>query len=168
MSARVYLRRFGILAASVAAFLVGMVAVAQVGSAAPGQTVHQDIAGAVFTCNDGSYYTVTSGEAMFLFHESTDRAGSDHVTGTVAPTHVTLDFSGDNVTYRLAGAAWFGGNMNSNGGGAFTDTEHFNILGPSGGPVDNVQVTAHVTIKPDGSVTAEFTFDMGTCHSPED
>jgi hypothetical protein len=81
---------------------------------------------------------------------------------------VTLDFSGDNAVYRLAGASWFGGNATSNGGFQFTGTEHFNILGPSGGVVDNVKATSHTTVLPDGTVIIEFTFDNGTCHAPED
>jgi hypothetical protein len=159
------LKRPGILFTAIAAVLLGG---AQAASAAPGQVIHEDVTGAVFTCNDGSTYTVLSGEALFLVHESVDNAGGFHITGTVAPTHVTLDFSGDNAVYKLAGAAWFGGNATSNGGFESTDTEHFNILGPSGGVVDNVQATSHITVLPDGTVTIEFTFDNGTCHAPED
>ncbi len=162
------LQRPGILFAAIAAFLAALLGGAQAASAAPGQISHEDVTGAVFTCNDGSTYTALSGEAMFLLHESVDKAGGYHVTGTIAPTHVTLDFSGDNAVYRLAGAAWFGGNSTSSGGFQFTDTEHFNILGPSGGVVDTVQATSHITVLPDGTVTIEFTFDNGTCHTPED
>jgi hypothetical protein len=161
-------QRPGILFAALAAFLAALLGGAQAASAAPGQVVHVDVTGAVFTCNDGSTYTVLSGEATALFHESVDKAGGFHVTGTIAPTHVTLDFSGDNAVYRLAGASWFGGNATSNGGFQFTDTEHFNILGPSGGVVDNVKATSHTTVLPDGTVIIEFTFDNGTCHAPED
>jgi len=162
------LQRPGTLFAAFAASLAAVLGGAQAASAAPGQVVHQDVTGAVFTCNDGSTYTILSGEAVFVLHQSTDKAGGFHITGTIAPTHVTLDFSGDDAVYRLAGAAWFGGNATANGGFVSTDTEHFNILGASGGPVDNVQVTSHVTVLPDGTVTTEFTFDNGTCHSPED
>jgi hypothetical protein len=161
-------QRPGILFAALAAFLAALLGGAQAASAAPGQVVHVDVTGAVFTCNDGSTYTVLSGEAMALFHESVDKAGGFHVTGTIAPTHGTLDFSGDNAVYRLAGASWFGGNGTSNGGFQFTDTEYFTILGPSGGVVDTVRATSHITVLSDGTVTAEFTFDNGTCHTPED
>jgi hypothetical protein len=162
------LQRPGILFAAIAAFLAALLGGAQAASAAPGQISHEDVTGAVFTCTDGSTYTALSGEAMFLLHESVDPAGGYHVTGTIAPTHVTLDFSGDNAVYRLAGAGWFGGNATSNGGFQFTDTEYFTILGPSGGVVDTVRATSHITVLPDGTVTAEFTFDNGTCHAPED
>jgi hypothetical protein len=162
------LRRPGIRFAAIAASLAAALGGAQAASAAPGQVVHQDVTGAVFTCNDGSTYTVLSGEAMSLFHESVDKAGGFHITGTIAPTHVTLDFSGDNAVYRLAGAAWFGGNATSSGGFQFTDTEYFTILGPSGGVVDAVRSTSHITVLPDGTVAIEFTFDNGTCHAPEE
>jgi hypothetical protein len=161
------LKRPGILLAAVAAFLGVFLGGAQAASAAPGQVVHQDVTGAAFTCNDGSTYTVLSGEAMFLSHESGDPAGGFHITGTIAPTNVTLDYSGDNAVYRLAGAGWFGGNATASGGFQLTDTEHFTILGPSGGVVDTVQATSHVTVRPDGTVVTEFTFDNGTCHTPE-
>jgi hypothetical protein len=162
------IRRPGILVAVVAAFLAVFLGGAQAASAAPGQVVHQDVAGAEFTCNDGSAYTVLSGQAMFLSHESVDPAGGYHITGTIAPTHVTLDYSGDNAIYSLAGAGWFGGNATSSGGFQFTDTEYFTILGPSGGVVDTVRATSHITVRPDGTVVTEFTFDNGTCHTPED
>jgi hypothetical protein len=160
-------RRPAILFAATVAFLAAFLGGAQAASAAPGQVVHQDVTGSVFTCNDGSTYTVLSGEAMFLMHESVDRAGGFHITGTIAPTHVTLDYSGDNAVYRLAGAGWFGGNATSSGGFQFTDTEYFTILGPSGAVVDTVRATSHITVLPDGTVVAEFTFDNGTCHTPE-
>jgi hypothetical protein len=161
-------RRPAILFAAIAAFLAAFLSGAPAASAAPGQVIHQDVTGAVFTCNDGSTYTVLSGEAMFLLHESVDRAGGFHITGTIAPTNVTLDYSGDDAVYRLAGAGWFGGNSTSSGGFQFTDTEYFTILGSSGGVVDTVRSTSHITVLPDGTVVAEFTFDNGTCHTPED
>ncbi len=159
------LSRAGILVAAIAAALLGG---AQAASAAPGQVVHQDVTGAVLTCNDGSTYTVLSGKAMFLFHASVDPAGGFHITGTIAPTNVTLDFSGDNAVYSLAGAGWFGGNATASGGFQFTDTEYFNILASAGGVVDTVRTTSHITVLPDGTVVSEFAFDKGTCHTPED
>jgi hypothetical protein len=161
------LRRPGILFAAIATFLAVFLGGAQAASAAQGQVVHEDVTDAVFTCNDGSTYTVLSGEAMFLYHESNDPAGGLHITGTIAPTHVTLDFSDDSAVYRLAGAGWFGGNATSGGTLAFTDTEYFTIRGPSGGVVDTVRATSHVTVLPDGTVVTEFNFDNGTCHTPE-
>ncbi len=162
------LRLRGVLFGAVAALFAAVLGGAQVANAAPGQVEHVDVTGSVFTCNDGSTYTVLSGEALFLLHESTDSAGGYHITGTIAPTHVLLDFSGDDAVYRLAGAAWFGGNATASGGFQFTDTEYFNILGPSGGVVDTVRVTSHITVLADGTVVAEFTFDNGTCHTPEE
>ena len=73
------LQRPGIL---LAAFVAAILGGAQAASAAPGQVVHQDVTGAVFTCNDGSTYTVLSGEAMSLFHESTDKARQRHLPRT--------------------------------------------------------------------------------------
>ena len=73
------------------------------------------VAGAVFTCAGGVTYTVTSGDALFLMHESNDANGGIHVTGTVAPSNVFVVSSASGTTYRLAGASWFGGNLNANG-----------------------------------------------------
>jgi len=160
------LKRPGILFAAIGAVLAAVLGGARVASAASGQVIHQDVTGAVFSCNHGSTYTVLSGEAMFLLHQSVDKAGGLHITGTIAPTQVRLDFSGDNAVYKLAGAGWFGGNATAGGVFQDTDTEHFNILGPSGGVVDTVRATAHITVQADGTVVTEFTFDNGTCHTP--
>jgi hypothetical protein len=63
-------------------------------------------------------------------HFSTAANGSEHVTGTIAPTGVTLTDGTTSTVYRLAGAMWFGGNINpSTGQSEFTDTGDFNILG---------------------------------------
>jgi hypothetical protein len=166
MSVRRSLQRAGAPIALILALGVLLVAPLQA-SASPGQVVKADVTGAVFTCTDGSTYTVTSGTAVFLFHESTDAAGGIHITGTVAPTRVTLSHSTDDLTYRLAGASWFGGNFGSAGGNA-TDTEHFVISGPSGGPVANVSITAHFTVNAQGVVTVDFEKNTGTCTPPED
>jgi hypothetical protein len=141
--------------------------VAPPASASPGQVTKVDVTGAVFTCADGSTYTVTSGIAVSVFHQSADPAGGFHITGTIAPTHVTLTHSTDDLVYRLAGASWFGGNFRGDGGTA-TDTEHFVIMGQSGGPVANVSITAHFTANAQGVVTVEFEKDSGTCTPPED
>ncbi|HEY3508469.1 MULTISPECIES: hypothetical protein [Kribbella] len=136
-------------------------------SASPGQTARVDVTGAVFSCTDGSYYTVTSGDALFLNHESTDANGGFHVTGTVAPRQVTLAFSGDAKTYYLAGASWFGGNFGA-GGGEMTDTEHFQIRAASGGTVDDVSIVTHFTVNANGDVTVSFDKESGTCQPPQD
>src|SRR5262245_21762823 len=78
----------GILFAAIGAVLAAVLGGARVASAASGQVIHQDVTGAVFSCNDGSTYTVLSGEAMFLLHQSVDKAGGFHITGTIAPTQV--------------------------------------------------------------------------------
>src|SRR5215211_2303160 len=106
MSISAHLKRPVILAAAFIAIVAFVVAGAQTASSSPGQVTRVDVTGAVFTCADGSY-TVTSGDAIFLLHESTDKNGGFHITGTIAPSNVTLSFSGDDNTYRLAGAAWF-------------------------------------------------------------
>src|SRR5437660_5981700 len=109
------------------ACLLGLLGVlgltAQSASASPGQVVKVPVAGAVFTCNDGTTFTATSGDAVAVFHESTDPQGGVHVTGTIAPSNVTLSRSSDNLTYRLAGASWFGGNITAGGTRVFSDTE---------------------------------------------
>lgn len=166
MSLRRLLHRSAALMALMLAF-GAVLAGPQAASASPGQVIKVDVTGAVFTCADGSTYTVTSGLAVSLFHESTDPAGGLHITGTIAPTHVTLSHSTDDLTYRLAGASWFGGNLRSVGG-SFTDTEHFVIMGSSGGPVANVSITAHFTANAQGVVTVEFEKNSGTCTPPED
>jgi len=167
MSISSRLRRPGILAASLTAFFAVMFGGAQVASSSPGQVAQVDVTGAVFTCADVSYYTVTSSDAMFLFHDSTDATGGFHVTGTVAPSGVTLSYSGDSKVYHLAGASWFGGNFTDTQSD-FTETEFFEILGASGGPVDNVSVLTHFTMNANGDITVDFVKDSGTCHSPED
>ena len=164
MSLRRSLHRVGAPFALILA--LGVLLVAPV-AASPGQVIKVDVTGAVFTCADGSTYTVTSGTAVSVFHENIDPTGGDHVTGTISPTRVTLVHSTDALTYRLAGAAWFGGTFRD-GSGTTTDTEHCVILGPSGGPVANVSITAHFTLNPQGVITVEFEKNSGTCSSPDD
>jgi hypothetical protein len=125
-----------------------------------------DVTGAVFTCEGGVTYTVVSGDAVFLIHESTDAHGGTHVTGTVAPGNVIL-LGSDGQTYRLAGAAWFGGNFGPSGGN-FTDTEFFSIVAPGGGVVAKVSIVAHFTMNAQGVITVEFEKNRGTCVPPED
>jgi hypothetical protein len=167
MSISSHLKRPGILAAALIALVAVIVGGAQPASSSPGQVTRVDVTGAVFTCTDGSSYTVTSGDAMFLLHESTDQTGGLHITGTVAPRQVTLSHSGDSNVYHLAGASWFGGNL-TDAQSDFTDTEFFQILGTSGGVVDTVSIVAHFTVTANGDVTVDFVKDSGTCHAPED
>jgi hypothetical protein len=166
MSISAHLKRPGILAAAFIALVAFVVGGAQTASSAPGQVTRVDVTGAVFTCEDGSY-TVTSGDAIFLLHESTDASGGTHVTGTIAPSNVKLSFSGDDNTYRLAGAAWFGGNF-TDAQADFTDTEFFQIVSASGGVVDNVSIVSHFTMTANGDVAVEFEKNTGTCEPPEE
>jgi len=154
--------------AGLASGLVVMFGVALPASASPGQVVKLPVAGAQFTCTDGTTFTAVSGDAVFLFHESTDAQGGDHVTGTVAPSNVTLTHSSDTLLYRLGGASWFGGNLTAGGAQDFTDTEHFQILGPSGGPVGSISIVAHATVNANGTLTISFERDTGTCQPPQD
>jgi hypothetical protein len=136
--------------------------------ASPGQVTHRvDATGAVFACNDGSSYTVTSGSITIVSHDSTDAAGGEHVTGTIAPSGVRLIHSTDNGTYRLAGASWFGGNLTAGGTTEFADTAHFVILGPNG-PVANVSETFVFVMNAQGVVTVSFDKNTGTCQEPAD
>src|SRR5204863_2295631 len=122
-----------------------------------------DPTGAVFTCL-GTNYTVLGGTVVSVFHDSFAANGSEHVTGTIAPTGVTLSDGTTNTVYRLAGASWFGGNVNDvNGKYEFTDTEFFNILGPSGGVVARVAGVEH-----SGSGGSNFQFTFGDCQAPQD
>jgi hypothetical protein len=155
------------LAAVVALMLaLGAWLVAPATAATTTTVMKVDVTGAVFTCEGGVTYTVVSGDAVFLMHESTDANGGTHVTGTVAPGNVILVGS-DGQTYRLAGAAWFGGNFGPSGGN-FTDTEFFSIVAPGGGVVAKVSMVAHFTMNAQGVVTVEFEKNRGTCEPPED
>src|SRR5216117_2584673 len=98
------------------------------GNAGSTQVERFDATGAVFTC-PGTDYTVLGGSVLSVFHDSFAANGSEHVTGTTAPTGVTLSDGTTDTVYRLAGASWFGGNLNHvNGKYEFTATEFFNIL----------------------------------------
>jgi hypothetical protein len=86
----------------------------------------------------------------------------EHVTGTIAPTGVTLT---DGTTVcQLAGASWFGGNFSTvNGKYEFTDTEFFNIIAPGGGVVAKVAGVEHM-----GTGGSNFQFSFGQCEAPQD
>jgi hypothetical protein len=124
------------------ALVVALPAVAA-GNAGSTQVTTFDPTGATFPCTAGTTYTVTGGTVRMIFHLSTDASGGGHVTGTISPTGVTLTDGTTNTVYRLAGASWFGGNFDASGNFVSTDTEFFNILGPSGGPVAKVAAVEH-------------------------
>src|SRR5919198_6058737 len=122
------------LAAAAAALVVALPASAA-GNAGTTQVTTFDPTGAVFTC-PGTNYTVLGGSVVSVFHDSFGADGSEHVTGTISPTGVTLTDGTTSTVYRLAGASWFGGNFSEvRGSFVFTDTEFFNIIAPGGGVV---------------------------------
>src|SRR5919197_732568 len=143
--------------------MVAAVAANAAGNAGTTQVSRFDPTRAVFTC-PGTNYTVLGGSVLSVFHDSFAANGSEHVTGTIAPTGVTLSDGSTSTLYRLAGASWFGGNFNSaNGKYEFTDTEFFNILGPSGGVVARVAGVEHMS-----SGGSNFSFTFGQCEAPQD
>jgi hypothetical protein len=149
--------------AAVAVAMVVALPASAVGNAGSTQVETFDPTGAVFTC-PGTDYTVLGGTVVSVFHDSFAANGSEHVTGTIAPTGVTLTDGTTSIVYRLAGASWFGGNFNVvNGKYVFTDTEFFNILGPSGGVVARVAGVEHMS-----SGGSNFSFTFGQCEPPED
>ena len=148
---------------AVAAALVIALPATAAGNAGTTQVSTFDPTGAVFTC-PGTNYTVLSGTVISVFHDSFAANGSEHVTGTIAPTGVTLKDGTTSTIYRLAGASWFGGNFNVvNGKYEFTDTEFFNIVAPGGGVVAKVAGVEHM-----GSGGSNFSFTFGQCEPPQD
>jgi hypothetical protein len=118
-------------------------------------------AGAVFTCQGGVTYTVVSGSIRVVSNETTAASDNMSVTGTIVPQNVTA-VSSQSGTFRIVGASWFGGSFNAQtGNNVFTDTEHFQILGPTG-PVASVQQTFHI------GANGTVTLDKGTCEPPSD
>jgi hypothetical protein len=150
------------LAALAVALVVALPANAA-GNAGTTEVTTFDPTGAVFTC-PGTNYTVLGGVVRSIFHDSFAANGSEHVTGTISPIGVTLSDGTTNTIYRLSGASWFGGNFNVvNGRYEFSDTEFFNILGPSGGVVAKVAGVEHL-----GSGGSNFSFTFGQCEAPQD
>jgi hypothetical protein len=148
---------------AVAAALVIALPATAAGNAGTTQVSTFDPTGAVFTC-PGTNYTVLGGTVISVFHDSFAANGSEHVTGTIAPTGVTLTDGTTSTIYRLAGASWFGGNFNVvNGKYEFTDTEFFNIVAPGGGVVAKVAGVEHM-----GSGGSNFSFTFGQCEPPQD
>ena len=151
------------LAGAVAAALVVALPAGAAGNAGTTQVTRFDPTGAVFTCPDATY-TVLGGTIVSVFHDSLAGNGSEHVTGTISPIGVTLTDGTTDTAYRLAGASWFGGNLDFvNGKFEFSDTEFFNILGPSGGVVARVAGVEH-----SGSGGSNFSFAFGACEAPQD
>ena len=151
----------GVLVA-VAAMAVALVVAMPAGAAGGGaQVTTFDPTGATFPCTTGTTYTVTGGVVRSVFRDSFDAADGEHITGTIAPIGVTLTDGTTSTVYRLSGASWFGGTVNASGNFVATDTGHFNILGPSGGPVAKVQLVEHFS-----SGGTNFSFDFGQCSLP--
>jgi hypothetical protein len=148
------------LAAIAVALVVAMPASAA-GNTGTTQVSSFDPTGAVFTC-PGTNYTVLGGTVLSVFHDSFAANGSEHVTGTTNPIGVTLTDGTTSAIYSLAGATWFGGNFSDvNGKFEFSDTEFFNIIGPTGGVVAKVAGVEHM-----GSGGSNFSFSFGPCQSP--
>jgi len=157
------MRYIAALAALVAVALVVATSASAAGNAGTTQVTTFDPTGAVFTC-PGTDYTVLGGTIRSVFHDSFAANGSEHVTGTISPIGVTLTDGTTDTVYRLAGASWFGGNLDYvNGKYEFADTEFFNILGPSGGVVAKVAGVEHM-----GSGGSNFSFAFGPCEAPQD
>lgn len=156
---------FAVLAtlAVVAVAMVVALPASAAGNAGTTQVTTFDPTGAVFTC-PGVDYTVLGGTIHSVFHDSLAANGSEHVTGTISPIGVTLTDGTTNTVYRLSGASWFGGNFNEvNGKFEFTDTEFFNIIGPTGGVVAKVAGVEHMS-----SGGSNFSFTFGQCEAPQD
>jgi len=149
--------------AAVAVALVVALPAGAAGNAGTTQVTTFDPTGAVFTC-PGTDYTVLGGTVRSVMHDSFAANGSEHVTGTIAPIGVTLTDGTTSTVYRLAGASWFGGNLDYvNGKYEFSDTEFFNILAPNGGVVAKVAGVEHM-----GSGGSNFSFAFGACQAPQD
>jgi hypothetical protein len=150
------------VAAAATALVIALPAGAA-GNAGTTQVSTFDPTGAVFTC-PGTDYTVLGGTVRSVFHDSIAANGSEHVTGTISPTGVTLSDGTTNTIYQLAGASWFGGNFSEvNGKYEFADTEFFNIIAPGGGVVAKVAGVEHMS-----SGGSNFSFTFGPCEAPQD
>jgi hypothetical protein len=155
--------RFTAVLVALAAIAVAMVVAMPAGAAGTTVVSSFDPTGAVFSCSNGTSYTVLGGTVTSVFHDSFDAAGGEHVTGTISPKGVTLTDGTSNTVYRLAGASWFGGSFTAAGMFVSTDTAFFNILGPSGGPVARVAAVEHFS-----SGGTNFSMTFGQCQTPQD
>ncbi len=134
------------------------------GQAGTTQVATFDATGAQFTCSDGTTYTALGGTVHSVMHDSFGANGAEHVTGTIAPTGVTLTDGTTSTVYTLGGATWFGGNLNvTTGRFEFADTGFFNIIAPGGGVVGPVAGVEHAS-----SGGANFSFNFGNCQAPQD
>jgi hypothetical protein len=113
------------------------------------------------TCNDGTVLAPAGGVFDVVVEQGNTGSGNFHITGTVTPRDVQLrDVSG--TAYRLAGASWFGGTVNSTTGGTvLSSTDHFQLLAPDGGTAGSILTTEHVS--PNGNVVS---VDIGSCELP--
>lgn len=142
----------------------GMLALSGSAQARAAMTFHDTFPAGpgTFTCTGGNL-DVTGGTINLVFHENQDTRGYYHVTGTLTPKNVTLtNAAGD--AFTLSGASWFGSTSTDPNGNDIivaTDTEHFVIRRASGGLYAKVQFVEHLS--PNGS---SFTFDRGTCETP--
>ncbi|HSK15010.1 MAG TPA: hypothetical protein VK915_02475 [Gaiellaceae bacterium] len=132
-------------------------------AAANGPAVHfsESVVGDMIPCEDGFTLTAISGSLKGVIHEGTSASGNTNFTGTLVPKNVLLVGS-DGMTYRAAGAIWFGGAFNAQAGTeTFTFTEHIVFVGPAGGLVGTIHITEHVS--PNGK---EVSLEFGTCEDP--
>jgi hypothetical protein len=151
--------------------MTGVVALGAMGLAAGGasasamsETFHvtQDVTGQVFTCTGGDL-TIDSGMISIIQHDNVDGQGIFHVTSTVTPKNVVLS-DADGNTYSISGSQWFGGKaLSEEEPILFTDTEHFVIRSAGGGVYAKVQAVSHFS-----ATGASFTFDKGSCETPQD
>jgi hypothetical protein len=150
-----------VFAAVVGLALVVALPAGAAGNAGTTQVTTFDPTGAVFTCPNANY-TALGGIVRSVMHDSFAANGSEHVTGTIAPIGVTLTDGTTNTVYKLSGASWFGGNLDYvNGKYEFSDTEFFNIIGPTG-------VVARVAgVEHSGTGGSNFSFSFGECQAPQ-
>jgi hypothetical protein len=149
----------------------GVVALGAIGLAAGGasasavsETFHvtQDVTGQVFACTGGDL-TVESGMISIIQHDNIDNRGIFHMTATVTPQDVVLSDAAGN-SYSISGSQWFGGKaLSEDEPILFTDTEHFVIHGADGGVYAKVQAVSHFS-----ATGASFSFDKGSCETPQD
>ena len=155
-------RTAGVLASS--ACLIGAMAAPALAAAQPFSDFQtQHVAGDVFTCKSGDL-TVTSGTITINVHGVQDGNKIFHITGTVVPRNVHL--TDGTHSYTLSGAEWFGGKSLDQDGNltiVSTETDHFVIRKAGGGLFATVRLVEHWSAKHHA-----FTFDRGTCTTPQD
>jgi hypothetical protein len=137
-----------------------------VGAAAAAGAFHetQDVTGEQFTCSNGDVFTIQSGTIRLTLHEGQTPSGNFNFTGTITPNHVVATDQNGNLV-RIVGATWFGA-TGSDTRFETTETDKFQILGASGGPVGTVNETSHITVNANN--THSFDFNFGSCATPPD